>query len=276
MPYSYWLEIQRRRLPMLILILEMSGSGLVAHSAAITSPTIEHYVGTASDASGHVLYTESHWISEFQGRRELFVLFECPDGRPFARKHVRAAGLAQAPSFVLDDARTGYQEGVRDSSGGSREVFVRTVEDQPEKSASLKSVPGLVVDAGFDSFVREHWDALATGAPQHLDFLLPSRLQSYPFNLRLVDDEWIDGIPVRRFLLQLDAWYAFAIPPIRFAYATDSRTIREYEGTSNLRDHSGKRLNVRIQFPAHSRTTMVDLQSLADAKAARLDGVCTL
>jgi hypothetical protein len=274
MSNSKLLEIQRRRSP--ILILSMAGIGLVAHSAVMASPNIEHYVGTAYDMSGHELYTESHWISETRGQRELLVLFECPDGRPFARKQVRETGLAQAPSFMLDDARTGYQEGVRESTGGSREVFVRAVGDQPEKSALLKSVRGLVVDAGFDSFIREHWDALATGAHQRLDFLVPSRLRSYPFTLSLVDDELMDGEPVRRFLLELDTWYAFAIPSISFAYAMDSRTIREYQGASNVRDHNGKSLNVRIEFPARSLNTMVDSQPLADAKATRLDGACTL
>ncbi|MEO5561654.1 MAG: hypothetical protein ABIR10_18450 [Dokdonella sp.] len=274
MPNAKLPEIQRRRSPM--LILSMAGIGLVAHSAAMASPTIEHYVGTAYDLSGRALYTESHWISETQGQRELLVLFQCPDGRPFARKQVRATGLAQAPSFTLDDARTGYEEGVRERGGGSREVFVRAVEEQSEKSALLTPSRSLVVDAGFDSFMREHWDALATGAPQHLDFLVPSRLRTYPFTLSLVDDELMDGKPVRRFRLELDTWYAFAIPPISFAYATDSKTIREYQGASNVRDQNGKTLNVRIEFPSRSRMTMADLQPLADAKAAHLDGVCTL
>ena len=124
--------------------------------------------------------------------------------------------------------------------------------------------------------MREHWDALATGAPQHLDFLVPSRLRSYPFTLTLVDEELMDGKPVRRFLLQLDTWYAFAIPPISFAYATDSKTIREYQGASNVRDPNGRTLNVRNELPGRSRMTMADPQPLAEPKAAHLDGVCTL
>lgn len=259
-----------------MLILGMAAIGLVAHLAAMAGPTIEHYVGTAYDTSGRILYTESHWISETRGQRELLVLFECPGGRPFARKQVRAAGLTQTPSFVLDDARTGYREGVRERDGGLREVFVREITEQPEKSALLTTAPGLVVDAGFDSFIREHWNALTTGNPQHLDFLVPSRLRSYPFTLSLADDEWVDGKPLRRFLLELDTWYSFAIPPISIAYATDSRSIREYQGASNVRDRNGKTLNVRIEFPPGSRTTMADPQSLADAREVALDGVCTL
>jgi hypothetical protein len=267
-------NFQRRLSPIVILIV--ASAGVVGHPAAVSTTNVEHYVGTAYDTSGRKLYTESHWISGTPGWRELLVLFKCPDGQPFARKQVREMGLAQAPSFTLEDARTGYQEGVRESKGGAREVFVRGIGDQPEKSALLKSLPGLVVDAGFDSFIREHWDALATGARQHLDFLVPSRLQTYPFTLSLIEDDLIDGSSVRRFLLKLDTWYAFAIPSISFAYSVDSKTILEYRGTSNIRDHNGKSLNVRIEFSSRFQKTMVDAQFLADAKVARLDGACTL
>ena len=63
-----------------------------------------------------------------------------------------------------------------------------------------------------------------------------------------MEDDLIDGSSVRRFLLQLDAWYAFAIPSISIAYSRDSKTILEYQGASNIRDHNGKSLNVRITF----------------------------
>jgi hypothetical protein len=91
-----------------------------------------------------------------------------------------------------------------------------------------------------------------------------------------VQDDLIDGSSVRRFLLELDTWYAFAIPSISFAYAMDSKTILEYRGTSNIHDHNGKSLNVRIEFPSRLRKTMTDAQPLTDAKAVRLDGSCML
>ncbi|MEO7431958.1 MAG: hypothetical protein ABIV12_07760 [Dokdonella sp.] len=259
-----------------ILMVAVAGAALLAHCPAMANADIEHYVGTAYDASGRVLYTESHWISGTLPRRELTVLFRCPDGAPFARKHVVEAGVAQAPSFTLEDARTGYREGVRDGTGGSREVFTRSVEGQLEKRALLKSAPDLVVDAGFDSFIRDHWDALATGAPQHVEFLVPSRLRTYPFTLSLVDDELMDGKPVRRFLMELDTWYGFAIPSIVLFYAADTRTIREYRGIANVRDSTGKSLDVRIEFREDHRATTGESMTLSDARTARLDGACVL
>lgn len=258
-----------------ILRVAVAGTALLAYFPAMANADTEHYVGTAYDASGRVVYTESHWISGTLPRRELTVLFRCPDGAPFARKHVVEAGVAQAPSFTLEDARTGYREGVRDGTGGSREVFTRPAQGHLEKSAPLKSAADLVVDAGFDSFIREHWDALATGAPQHVEFLVPSRLRTYPFTLSLVDDELMDGKPMRRFLLQLDTWYGFAISSIVLIYAADTRTIREYRGIANVRDSTGKSLDVRIEFPGE-RTTTGESAPLSDARTARLDGACVL
>ena len=248
--------------------------GWVQTHAFAKSP-IEHYVGTAYDMAGRKLYTESHWISESLGQRELLVVFQCPDGAPFARKHVRETGLPQAPSFDLEDARTGFAEGVRDG-GGSREVFFRSAEGQPEKSAAIDPGRGLVIDAGLDSFIRAHWDGLATGSRQRVDFLVPSRLRAYPFTLSLMDEALKDAKPVRRFLLALDTWYAFAVPPIILTYTTETKTIREYHGLANVRDHNGKSLSVRIDYAAPSNANVTDLKSMVEAGAARLDGRCIL
>ena len=177
---------------------------------------------------------------------------------PRGREQVREAGHEQAPSFVLEDARSGYREGVREDGPGQREVFVRAGADERERSAPVAGLPGLVVDAGFDSFLRKHWTSLAAGQPQRFEFLLPSRLQAYPFSLSQSGEDLIDGTPVRRFRLQLDAWYAFAVPAISLAYERDTKRIREYTGVSNIRNAAGKSLKVRIEFPPGARAVLPD------------------
>jgi hypothetical protein len=259
-----------RLLPLLGIALALPGHALA------TAAAVEHYVGKAFDMSGRLLYTESHWIHGDPGARELLVLFRCPDGRPFARKRVREAGHEQAPSFLLEDARSGYREGVREDGPGQREVFVRAGADEPERRAPVAGLPGLVVDAGFDSFLREHWKSLAAGQPQRFEFLLPSRLQAYPFSLSQSGDDLIDGTPVRRFRLQLDAWYAFAVPAISLAYERDTKRIREYTGISNIRNATGKSLKVRIEFPPSARTVLPDARRLDALEKAELDGTCAL
>ncbi|MEP6880735.1 MAG: hypothetical protein ABI866_02015 [Dokdonella sp.] len=245
-------------------------------TAAFANAPIQHYVGTAYDAQGRELYTESHWTSGQPGKEERLILFQCPDGKAFARKHVEDAGHAQTPLFELDDSRVGYREGVRLAANGAREVFVRRNATQSEQTASLESVPGLVVDAGFDRFVLDNWDALVSGQNQKVEFLLPSKLRTYTFELSPTGTDEIDGTPVQRFRLELDAWFGFALPPIDMAYSRDSKSIREYTGVSNIRDNDGKNLKVRIEFPEAGNAGIVDAQSLVQAGATRLDGRCTL
>lgn len=253
--------------------------GVVAsiHSmAAFATAPIEHYVGTAFDDRGRELYTESHWISGVAGSGKRLVLFHCPDGKAFARKHITDGSNEEAPLFELDDGRYGYREGVRLASNGKQEVFVRRTTDESEKAALLESAPRLVVDAGFDRFIANHWDALVSGQKQKVEFLVPSRLRSYSFQLSPLGTDQIDGMPVQRFRLELDAWFGFALPAIDMAYSADTKAIREYTGVSNIRDNNAKNLKVRIEFPAAGEPASVDAQSLAEAEAAPLDGRCTL
>ena len=250
--------------------------GFAVASIGLASSGVEHYIGTAYDSNGRELYSESHWSTIDGGETRRLILFTCPDGKPFARKHVEDAGQALAPLFELDDARYGYREGVRLDASGKREVFVRRKSGQPEQNATVPMMPGLVVDAGFDRFIVAHWDSLLAGEQHKVEFLLPSRLRTYSFVLTPTGASKIDGTPVQRFRLELDSWFSFALPAINMAYASDTKALREYSGISNIRDNEGKNLKVRIEFPPTARLQNADAQALAAAEGASLDGQCRL
>lgn len=257
-------------------ILSTALYGLLASGCAFASAPIEHYVGTAFDSNGLELYTESHWVIGEAGDSKRLILFSCPDGQAFARKSIDDAGHAQAPLFQLDDARTGYREGVRLAESGAREVFVRRRSGQSEQRALLETIPQLVIDAGFDWFVLEHWDELAAGTSLKVEFLLPSRLRSYSFVLRPLGEVLIGGTPALRFELALDAWFGFAVPSAHLAYAKQGKSILEYAGISNIRGGNGRNLKVRIEFAPADRSVDPDPEPLAAARGASLDGRCDL
>jgi hypothetical protein len=249
---------------------------MLATVSTFANAPIEHYVGTAFDSDGNKLYTESHWISGITGESERLILFKCPDGKPFARKRVEDAGQALAPLFELDDDRFGYREGVRLAANGKREIFVRRNNRQSEQTALLESVPRLVIDAGFDTFIVEHWAELIAGKRQTVEFLLPSRLRSYAFVVSPAGSDRIHGVSVQRFRLQLDSWFGFALPSIEMAYDSRTRAIREYTGISNIRDSKGNNLKVRIEFPPAARSFDSNPMMMTAAGAAKLDGRCVL
>ena len=244
----------------------------IAPCAAMAS--ISHYEGTAFDARGSALYRESHWIREDAGSRSRFVLYRCPDGAAFARKEVLEDESPQAPDFALEDGRSAYREGVRRLDGARREVFVTPRDGGAERRAPVASGDDLVIDAGFDVFIRDRWDALAPKKDVRLDVLVPSRLEAIGFVVRRLDDGTLAGTPVRRFRLELGAWYGFAVPAIDVAYEARTQRLREYRGIANIRDDRGRNLAVRIDFPRAAEPS--DAQSLEQARRAPLDGRCPL
>lgn len=223
---------------------------------------IEHYEGLAyAKKGGQLLYRESHWIQDQGGR---LVLYRCPDGSAFARKQVKGSG--PAPDFELVDARDGYREGVR-TRNGVREVYARSSAAATERVKPLPVRAGLVIDAGFDAYVRHHWQALAPTDSRRVRFLVPSRLDSVDFRLTSLAGD----AKTRRYRLALDAWYGSVVPDITITYAADDQRLLRFEGTGNLRDHRGDYPSVRIEFPNHKRSTatVADVATAARVPLAR-------
>jgi len=261
-----------------VFLPKLAASVIVACAAtalAMPAAGVEHYEGEAYALAGATpLYRESHWRYDDEGVAKGLVLYLCPDGSPFARKHIRATASAQAPDFDLVDARDGYSEGVR-GKGNAREVYVRSNAVAPERTAELKDHSALVVDAGFDAFVRSHWDAL-NGSAATLDFLVPSRLGAMNFQVSRIGAEKVDGRDAQRFRLALARWYGGLLPHIDVVYDDATRNLVRYEGMSNMRDASARNLVVRIEFPTAERDTQATPADVAAAASAPLTGTCPL
>ncbi|MGH8062938.1 MAG: hypothetical protein ACREO7_13095 [Pseudoxanthomonas sp.] len=236
----------------------------LALATAGQAMAIEHYEGLAYEKkSGKLLYRESHWLQE--GQR--LVLYRCPDGKPFARKKV--LGASAAPDFELVDARDGYREGVR-TRAGVREVYSRASAGVAEKSKVVPGRNNQVIDAGFDAYVRQQWDALASPDKQRIAFLIPSRLQDMDFKLSPLAGNAV----CRRYALALDAWYGGVVPSLTVTYSTADRRLLRFEGIGNIRTAAGKYPTVRIEFPADKRsaTNSADLAGAANAPLVRSCG----
>lgn len=237
---------------------------LVACSLTLPAAAMERFVGTAYARGGDtVLYREVHLGD---ASRQLIV-FQCPDGTPFARKRLQTGTTPTQPDFDFTDARTGYEEGVR-GDGTRRVVYVRRVGAQRSEQA-LTVPPDAVIDAGFDAFLRARWDqVLDRGASA--PFLMTGKGKFFPVN---VVASGRDGTE-RRIELKLDAWYGFAAPTIKVSYTDATRRLRRYEGPGTIRDARGKPLDVRIEFLPADRTDGVPDTAWDQSLALPLDGQC--
>lgn len=257
------------------LLLAAASTGHTTGAAPTAAAGIRQIEGQAhATGDGHLMYAETHWLYTDRGVPARLVLYRCPDGRPFARKWLREDGPAQAPDFELADGRTGYREGVR-RTGNTRLVFVQSRTGAAERTAPLPDSADLVIDAGFDAYIRQHWDRLGSGESETVPFLIPSRLGALDFKVRRLDDAVVEGRPARRYRLGLASWIGFALPHIDVAYDARTRELLRFVGLANIRGSNGDNVRARIVFDP-AATHPASPQALAVARAEPLDGRCPI
>lgn len=248
---------------------------LAPSALSAAEPVAAQYVGIATTLKGGtVLYRERHHVErDAEGRGTRVVVYECPDGRPYARKIVRYSDWAGAPDFEMVDARDGWRERV-ETVGERRRVSVVERAGGRERAALLSAPEQLIVDAGFDDFVRRHWDRLAAGERIDFVFLVPSRLDVMHFKVKRLRETTVDGEPALVIRLGLGAWYAFLLPQIEVTYRTASRRLARFEGLTNQRTPGGGHVSARIDFPADAWRPLAP-GSIDAQQALVLDGRCS-
>jgi hypothetical protein len=221
------------------------------------------FTGYARDLeTSALLYVESHSVTDAGTANETrVVLYQCPDGAPFARKELEYGDDRLAPAFRFEDSRSGHAEGLirgRDTL----EVFARSGAGATRRAASVEG-EGLVADAGFDEFVRARWDALEGGAALDAPFLVPSRLDHVPFRVRKVGETQVGGESASVIRLSLAGLLRFVLPDIDVSYRKRDRALVRYRGLTNVRDAAGRLLQAQIDFPDDGRRDgAVDLAAL--------------
>ncbi len=217
-------------------------------AAAPARADLSYQEGLAKDPQSQtLLYREEHWTRRAdEGIGERIVLYRCPDGTAFARKRIDYRRSPVAPAFRFEDRRFDYVEGLRWDERPA--VFVRERGAAREKAATLAPAR-LVADAGFDEFIRRHWDALVAGREVPLAFAIPARQQSIGFTLKRIGPAEFPGEPAWVFRLSLSGWLRFLAPHVDVLYGQRTQRLLRFEGPSNLRDDAGRApLNARIDF----------------------------
>ncbi len=210
--------------------------------------------GIARDPENRqLLYTEQHWIRfKDLAPAERLVLYRCMDGTAFARKRVNYLHSAQAPAFEFVDVRKGFAEGLRYKQDKAA-LWYRPPGLLAEKKTFL-AVQNLVVDAGFNEFIKINWLQLRTGKALPLRFAVPTRLQAYKFNLRQTGEGLFAGVPAVTYQLKLSGLLSLLTDPIEVTYDKTNRRLLRFEGLSNLRNDAGEfDLMAQIDFAQPAR-----------------------
>jgi hypothetical protein len=258
------------RLP---LVLSLVLTGLLA-CAAEAAERVQYEGQAYGIDDGNLLYRESHYVDrDGAGSGRRVVLYRCPDGAAFARKRIDYGTDSLVPDFEMVDARLGYREGVR-REGVARAVFVQRGPQREERSGPLPTVQGLVADAGFDDFVRLHWDQLAAGETLRFPILLPSRIDWFDFKVGRAAGESDAGDDTLVIRLSLGAWWAFLLPHVDVHYARERRELLRYTGITSVRDTEGRNYEARLEFAPDERRPLA-AGALQAALEVPLASTCT-
>ena len=230
----------------------------------------ERYEGIAYSPDGAaVAYRETHWLYRDGGVDRRLVLYRCADGTPFARKRLTEFPTAAAPDFEFYDPGIDYREGVQ-GTGGQRTVFTQGPGASAFRQRALELGADDVVDAGFDAYIRAHWDAITPAQSLRAAIVVPGRLEAVPV---VITDSGDSDSKVRRLVMRLDAWYRLVVPSVTLDYERSTHRLLAFRGTGMVRDSRGHNLQVRIRFPSEQRES-VDLEDVSAAEHATLSTHC--
>ena len=222
-----------------------------------------HYSGTAySLDNDQILYREDHTLTMKDGQPiERTTLYYDADNQLFAEKNNRyrsqfnnsdsnnsdsnntGSDNSATPDFMLTDDRYGYSESMEQDGKRWRVEY-----KEPEESGNkILSQPDYtpVIDAGFDEFVRAHWNDLMEGDTVNFSFAVPSRLEWIDF--RLIPLAQKDGTLTVEMRLK-SRWIAWLLDPVFLTYDIKSKRLLTYRGLTNIRTMNGDGIKAEIRY----------------------------
>lgn len=214
-------------------------------------------IGTAWSFDGaSILYREYHYAEDPAHDLPTRVLYRKPNDELIAEKSIDYSASVISPAISQKDYRNNSvvtTEHPLDSGARLIRVGYQAHDSERLRSRDVTSRDSLIVDAGFDPYVRQNWDALTGGQSVTTSFLVPARLDSVRISVSPTETEdcRAAAAPVYCFvirpagMLRMVSWF---VDPIYIAYHPESRRLKSYAGLSNLRDDAGDPVNVLIRF----------------------------
>ncbi|MCC5815386.1 MAG: hypothetical protein JJT78_11565 [Leptospira sp.] len=193
--------------------------------------------------SGKFLYSENHTEYYNSGTHNYSIVkYKDPKEKVIAQKKIEFGKKRTQPDFFLEDFRTGYYDKAR-LNNASTQSF--TLEHQRSKEQGQKSktiqVPGLVVvDGGFDYFIRDNFEDVSSGKTIKGNFVLTNRLDYFQCRVKKTKDLTYKGRDAVQFVLTPENFIIRSIADkIIVTYDKKTKRLLEYIGISNLQDDSG-------------------------------------
>ena len=214
------------------------------------------FVGTAKPINGgDVIYQETHTVSGSceEGQftpTDHSVRYSRQGGSTgedvFATKELSYAQSALRPD--VDFRQPDFSEVLEITNRDDKTLAIswQAPSGSTEK-ATLDVRPELVVDAGFDNFVRQSWtNVVINGESVDFDMVAPTRGDYYGFTLDPTTDDRIDAEHVVR-IRPTSRLMRFLVDPILLGYNADG-ILTDYLGLTNIRENEDSNYTAHIRY----------------------------
>lgn len=209
-------------------------------------------VGIAQSPSGQFLYCEQ--IE--QPSEHVLIVNYIYDGKKFAEKKINYTGNPATPLIYQKDFRSGE---VRQAEISQQTIELHYQENSHKKSeqANIPLADVDVIDAGFDYFVRQHWDELQTGKVLPVNFasmphlkVLPLRVSAQPLTKCAIKSEQENKHFC--FLVEIDnALLRLLLGNIKLTYDQQHR-LTNFKGVVNIEDDKATTQIAKISYYYHT------------------------
>ncbi len=189
-----------------------------------------------------LLYKERHY--RLAGNKVLVQYFE-NDGQLLAEKTLDYSLGISTPLFEQLNLRTGEKILITQDNDHTLNVYYQKKQNYKIKVNSVPLTPNLVVDAGFDNLVRQHWLDLQAGKVLSFNYLLPTRGKAVELKIRRYSCEekylCLKIFPGNRLLNLI-------VKNLRLQYNTQSRQLLMFSGKGNISNSKGRYQEVRVHY----------------------------
>jgi len=218
-------------------------------------------VGTALDKkTGKFLYCEYHFFDAENARSTV----EYTDFQQtlIVKKELDYSDSLLSPNVRQTDFRHGEKRLVSSQTGKSGyllQYLGPNANSQNMQEKLINKTSSLVIDAGFDHFIRQQWEILVKGEPAKMSFAVLPSLRIVKLTTRLKKKTRCGGQ-----LYDQQKYYCFyvnpstsivawLVKPITLLYDKTSQQLLNYTGLVNITSDRGKSLRAVITYRYDSK-----------------------
>lgn len=210
--------------------------------SASANAVVLHTIGVANDARDDTLrYIEHHQYLE-SGKH--LIRYYDQSLNLIAYKELSYPGLPQHP--VIEQANLVTETAVRTRVDNSILTMVSSTTSSIE-NIELTLTEDIILDAGFDAFIKNNWDQLLQETKHSMNFAVAGRQQL----LKIIIQVEPDGESGAHFRIVPDNWLVRLFLPSLNLHYNAARQLSSYEGFSDIKTASGQSGAVRIDFSHH-------------------------